>query len=335
MTRTTISRLTSLLAAVALAACGSGSSGPGGPGSVGGPGPAAALAITASPTQPVTAGEPFTATVEVRDARGNLVTAGLEQISLTLQGGDPAAALGGTTSAQSVLGEAAFADLTVERAADGYRLVASAPGLADASSGEFRIVAAAAAPGSSAVAAAAATQTAGQDVAITATVLDLFGNPVEGATVAFATAASDATFVQPSPTDPSGVATGSVRSTRAEAVTVRGSIGGGPDFAGTATVTFEPGAPSAVASTLAASPTAVDADGTSAISLTATVKDEHGNPVPGATVTLASSGDASFVQPGPTDASGVALGAIRSTAVGQQTVTPSRERPRSPPRSSS
>jgi adhesin/invasin len=284
------------------------------------PGPAAALVVTSSPAGDVAAGAPFGVTVEVRDAFGNLVASGLEQVTLALQGGDPAATLLGVTSATAVLGEAAFADLNVELAGT-YQLLASSAGLADATSGDLRIVAAAAHPGASAVAAAPDTQTVGADVALTATVHDLFGNPVEGATVTFATASPSATFVQPPATDASGVATGSVTSTLAQALTVSASTGGGAAFAGTAGVTFVPGAPSAVASTLVPTPASVDADGITSISLLATVKDEFGNAVPGASVTLSASGDASFVQPGPTDAGGLAAGAVTSTAVGGQTIS--------------
>lgn len=80
-----------------------------------------------------------------------------------------------------------------------------------------------------------------------------------------------------------------------------------------------PGPPSAATSTLAGSPTAVEANGTAAIVLTATVRDAYGNAVPGATVAL--SGDATLVQPGaPTDAAGVATGSASSTVAGDPLV---------------
>jgi hypothetical protein len=144
---------------------------------------------------------------------------------------------------------------------------------------------------------------------------------VEGATVTFATGAPSTTFGQPPATDASGAAAGTVTSTLAQSLTVSASVGGGDPFAGTAGVTFVPAAPSAVASTLLAAPGSVDADGIMAISLVATVKDEFGNAVPGASVALSASGDATFVQPGPTDASGLAAGAVTSTAVGGQTIS--------------
>jgi adhesin/invasin len=284
------------------------------------PGPAAALVVTSSPAGDVAAGAPFGVTVQVRDAFGNLVTSGLEQISLALQGGNPAATLLGDTSATTVLGEATFADLNVDLTGT-YQLLASSAGLADATSGDLRIVAAAADPANSAVAASPDTQSAGANVALTATVHDFFGNPVEGAIVTFATAAPSATLGQPPATDATGVAAGTVTSTLAQSLTVSASVGGGAPFAGTASVTFVPAAPSAATSTLVAAPSSVDADGIMAISLVATVKDEFGNAIPGASVTLSASGEASFMQPGPTDASGVAAGAVTSTAVGGQTIS--------------
>jgi protocatechuate 3,4-dioxygenase beta subunit len=285
---------------------------------------AARLVFTQSPSGPAAAGAVLAppAIVAVQDAFGNPVVSTGDLVAVALQGGNPAAALGGTVAGVTVLGEITFADLTVDLAGAGYTLVASSSGLTDAVSAAFAIASGAADATTSAVAAAPTTQTAGEDVVLTATVRDFFGNPVEGATVLFATTAPDSSFVQPPATDADGVAIGHFTSTRAGAATVTGSAGG-PPFAGTASVTFQPAAPSAVASTLVAAPESADADGTTAITLTATVKDAFGNAVPGALVTLASDGDASFVQPGPTDAGGVSSGSIRSTVVGVQQVAAS------------
>lgn len=282
----------------------------------------ARLAFTASPGGGV-AGEPLApaAVVRVEDAFGNPVMSGLDTISIALQGGNPAAVLAGTTSAAAVLGEATFADLSVDLVGS-YTLAASAAGLDGAASAGFPIAAAAASPANSGVAAAVATQTAGGVVAVAATVRDAFGNPVPDAAVTLATAAAGATLVQPPATDAAGEASGSVSSTVAGALTVTGSIGGGPAFAGTAPVTFEPGAPSLVASTLVATPASVQANGIASISLVATVKDEFGNAIPGLDVTLSSSGTATLVQPAAaTDSNGVATGAISSGVEGAQVVT--------------
>lgn len=80
------------------------------------------------------------------------------------------------------------------------------------------------------------------------------------------------------------------------------------------------GPPSAVTSTLAATPTSQTVAGT--IGLTATIKDAYGNPISGTSVTFASSGAATLYQPaGPTDAAGVATGSVSSAALGQQVIT--------------
>jgi hypothetical protein len=118
----------------ALAACGQGSS----------PTPAeshrpTALAITASPTAPA-AGATFGATVEVRDAGGRKVASDAT-ISLSLQG---PGVLQGTSSAAAVQGVATFADLSITQAAAGYRVVATATGLTEATSAAFDVTPAAA-----------------------------------------------------------------------------------------------------------------------------------------------------------------------------------------------
>jgi adhesin/invasin len=288
------------------------------------PAAAARLAFSQSPAG-ATAGELLApaAIVRIEDGFGNLVTSGLETVSVALQGGTAGAVLGGTTSALAILGEATFANLTVDRAGS-YSLAASSAGLAGAGSSAFGITAAAPDATNSEVVAAAATATAGQGVALTATVRDLFGNPVAGALVGFRSAAADATFTPPAATtDAAGVALSSLTATRAGDVVVRGFVGTGPDFAVTATVAYGPGAPSAATSTLVAAPSSVEADGATSISLVATVMDAFENPISGATVALASSGTATLVQPGPTTSGGVATGSITSTAVGAQTVTAS------------
>jgi hypothetical protein len=283
-------------------------------------GPPAALAFSVLPADAV-AGDAFSATISLEDAFGNPVTSASGPVSVALRGGNPSAVLLGTTSAIAPLGQAEFTDLAVELAAAGYTLVASAAGLADVTSPAFAITAAAVSPAASEVAAAAPGAVAGASVALTATVRDRFDNAVPGATVTFAATGSGNTLEQPSTaTDASGQATGSITSTLAEAKTVSGSVGGGTPFAGAAAVSFGPGAPSPAASTLVASPGSVDADGTT-IGLTATARDAFGNAVPGATLTLSSTGQATLVQGGATDAGGVTTGSIASLAVGPQTVS--------------
>src|SRR5207247_2291183 len=137
----------------------------------------------------------------------------------------------------------------------------------------------------STVSASPTTLTAGSGSAtITVTVKDANGNPLSGATVVLAATGSGNTLTQPSgPTNASGVATGTLSSTVAEAKTVSATIGG-TAVTQTATVTVTSGsAVSASLSTVSASPTTLTA-GSGSATITVTVKDANGNPIGGATV---------------------------------------------------
>jgi hypothetical protein len=82
------------------------------------------------------------------------------------------------------------------------------------------------------------------------------------------------------------------------------------------------GGPSAERSTILAEPSSIEAgSGTSIIAVT--VRDEAGNPVQGATVTLEASGEGNtLTQPATgTDANGVASGTLQSTVPGEKTVS--------------
>ena len=63
------------------------------------------------------------------------------------------------------------------------------------------------------------------------------------------------------------------------------------------------------------------ADGLSVVELTATVADVNGNPVPGALVQLDATGYGNvLVQPGVTDANGVAVGTLATTVAEKKTI---------------
>jgi hypothetical protein len=107
-----------------------------------------------------------------------------------------------------------------------------------------------------------------------------------------------------------------------------------------ATVACVPGPPVLAGFAVAVSPTLQVADGSSAVTATATVRDQLGNPVPGASVALAStdpvadsvtcppaaSGCAAATGPATgvvatTDASGVAAALVRSSAAGSRNLS--------------
>src|SRR3989442_1770836 len=160
----------------------------------------------------------------------------------------------------------------------------------------------------STVAATPASLTAGSGSA-TVTAKDANGNLVSGATVVLAATGSGNTLTQPSgTTNTSGVATGTLSSSVAEAKTVSATING-TAVTQTAAVTVSAAPVSAAQSTVAATPTSLTA-GSGSATVTVTVKDANGAPMSGATVVLAATGSGNtLTQPsGTTNANGVATG---------------------------
>jgi Invasin, domain 3/Bacterial Ig-like domain (group 1)/Calcineurin-like phosphoesterase len=156
---------------------------------------------------------------------------------------------------------------------------------------------------------------------ITVTAKDAGGNPISGKTVVLAATGSGNTLTQPSaPTDANGVATGTLSSTVPETKTVSATLDG-TGIAQTVQVSVTPGGFSASQSTVVATPTTFTA-GSSAI-ITVTARDADNNPIAGMTVVLSATGPGkTLTQPSaPTDANGVATGAISSITAGAKTVS--------------
>jgi protocatechuate 3,4-dioxygenase beta subunit len=254
--------------------------------------------------------------VSVLDQVGDLFPTPVT-VSVALTGGGT---LHGTLSVAASGGSAAFADLSVHEAGSAYTLTAGSAGLTPATSQAFAVTPAAADAVASDVVAGAATAGVGTAVTLTATVRDGYGNPLPGASVTFAASGSANTLVQPAAaTDASGVAAGSLASTKAEQKTVTATAGA-VTLATHPTVTFTPGAASATGSTLAASPAAVPDDGTPT-TLTVTVGDQYGNVLAGQTVAFDASGDASITQPASaTAADGTTTATASSFTAGAQTL---------------
>jgi adhesin/invasin len=164
--------------------------------------------------------------------------------------------------------------------------------------------------------------------AITVTVRDSNGNPVAGQVVDLAASGSNNILVQPGLTNQSGVATGTIASTTAEIKTITATINPGASqvvVAQQPTVEFvaNPATISATLTTATASPAAgLIANGSDISTITVTVRDENGNPIAGQAVLLAATGSNNIlVQPGITDALGVASGTIASTTAETKTIT--------------
>lgn len=161
-------------------------------------------------------------------------------------------------------------------------------------------------------------------------VTDAFGSGVPNISVTFEVTAGGGNVASPSNvlTDTIGEAVvgdwvlGSTPGPNALTATVAGiGITGNPVmFTATATA----GAPSAAVSGLSASPTTVvTSTGTLQSTITVRIRDALGNPIPGASVSLAASGSGNVVvQPsGPTDADGVAIGTLSSSTAGTKVVS--------------
>jgi hypothetical protein len=165
--------------------------------------------------------------------------------------------------------------------------------------------------------------TAGTEMTtVTVTANDASGNPVSGATVEVSATGTGNTISQPTqPTDVNGVATGTFSSTVAEEKTISAKVNG-TAITQKATVTALPGPVSATRSSIVAAPASI-APGSGSSTITVTAKDSNGNPISGAAVVLATTGNESaLTQPAaPTNSSGAATGTLSSTAEGTATVS--------------
>jgi hypothetical protein len=111
-----------IVAAVIIAACGE-SAGPG-------RGPHAVAIVFKESPGPAIAGEPLSpVVVELQDDSGHVVTADTSAVTITLGANPGSTSLKGTTTVAAVAGVATFHDLSLEKAASGYTLVASAQNL--------------------------------------------------------------------------------------------------------------------------------------------------------------------------------------------------------------
>lgn len=103
-------------------------------------GPLVKLGFKDNVSQNITAGATFAAVeVQGQDSVGNVIPTFDSPVTLTLTGGNPAAVLNGTKTKAAASGIATFTDLSVNEAASGYRLSASASGVATAVTNTFTI----------------------------------------------------------------------------------------------------------------------------------------------------------------------------------------------------
>lgn len=159
-------------------------------------------------------------------------------------------------------------------------------------------------------------------------VTDAFGSNVAGASVTFAVTGGGGSVGVPVTvtTDADGFAAaaswtlGTTAGAHSLSATVAGSGIAGNPVVFTATATA--GAASTARSGMgAAPPTIAASNGSVSSSITVRLRDAFGNAVSGAAVTLAATGaGVTLVQPGASDAQGVATGSLSATATGSKTV---------------
>ncbi|HZI22909.1 MAG TPA: hypothetical protein VFD76_10345, partial [Gemmatimonadales bacterium] len=107
------------------------------------PGPARQLAFSVGPPASTTAGAVFAPAVQVSvlDASGNLVPTFADSVTVSLGNNPGSGTLGGTTKVAAVNGVASFSTLTLDKAAPGYWLQATATGLSKTTSSAFDVTA--------------------------------------------------------------------------------------------------------------------------------------------------------------------------------------------------
>ncbi len=276
-------------------------------------GPAIALTFTVQPADTV-AGVSITPAVKVGllDQFGNPVTTGTNAVSIALGNNPGGGTLSGSTSATMVGGVATFSNLSLNKTGAGYTLVASSPGLTDATSAGFRINPAAAAK--LAFLTQPSNATAGVSIApaVQVSVLDAFDNATASTanvTVALASGPPGGMlFGTTTVAAVSGVATfGNLSITRSGTGYSLAAAGTGLTGATSSMFNITPNVPHRV--TFTQQPTDVTSGAAITPPIQATLYDQYGNAVTDATTAVS-------VSLGNNPAGGTLRGTTTANAVG-------------------
>ncbi|MFL5354509.1 lamin tail domain-containing protein [Archangium sp.] len=157
--------------------------------------PASKLAFTSAPASGTAGATLGVFEVTLQNADGETMTDASSTVTVALASGPAAATLKGTASAVAVNGVARFSELVLEKAGEGYMLVANAEGLTGAASPIFTVAPAAAA--SLAVTASAEPVMAGSAASLEVVVRDAFGNEAVGYTGTVGFSSDDALATLP------------------------------------------------------------------------------------------------------------------------------------------
>lgn len=242
-------------------------------------GPAARVAFTALPGT-ARAGVAIAPAIVVnaRDVLGNLAATYGGPVTIGLAANPAGGTLSGTKTVTAIGGTANFSDLSLDKASTGYTLTTFGSGLGADTSSAITILAGPVAPGHSTVVATPASimaSTGASLAGITVTARDAFDNPVVGANVVLTASGGGNSLIQPvGPTNPGGVATGTLSSTAAETKTVAASVAG-VSLTQTAAVTVTPAVNGVLVFT--SQPATAVAGATITPAVKAAVRDAFGN----------------------------------------------------------
>jgi hypothetical protein len=295
------------------------------------PGGATVLAFTAQPRD-TAAGAlingPGGVKVTAQDAFGNTDNTFTATVALTLAANPGSGTLSGQLSRPGVAGVATFTDLSIDKTGQGFTLRAAASGVAPDTSSPFGISAGPVSPSQSTASASPTSIQASNGSStstITVTVKDALGNPVQGAAVVLAAAPAPGTTVtQPGPANAAGTTTGTLSATAIGPKTLTVTANG-VQLSQQPAVTVTAGAVSASQTTVGVSSDTIEASsGGITTGVVVTAKDAFGNPIAGASVTVAAVGTGvSLTLPsGTTDVFGVFDGAaVSATTIGNVVVS--------------
>ncbi len=248
------------------------------------------LQFTTQPAASMVAHTTFGATVAITDTYGNVVTTiASTSLSLVLS---PSTSLAGCSSASTVAGVATWSGCTYDVAGTGYALAASGGGYTAATSSAFAIT-----PGPAATvsvnsgSAQTATVNAAFGAALSAKVVDAYGNLISGATVTFTAPATGATAKWSTLTTTTAVtaATGIATTTVPTASTVSGaySVTAATGTATSATFTLTNLSGTATKLTFIQQPAGATAGQAFVTQPKVAITDTYGNTVTTATGTIA------------------------------------------------
>jgi hypothetical protein len=265
---------------------------------------AANLVFTTQPGN-ADAGASFGVVVTARDGQGATVTGFTGTVRLAIGTNPGGGTLSGTKSVTPVAGVATFSGLSINRAASGYTLTATASGAGSAVSAPFDITTGGISTSRSVVTVSSGSVVSGSTVTLTLQAKDASGNNITsgGATVVFTRSGGTSTgTIGPTTDNHNGTYTATFTgATAGTPTTIHATIAGAAVTSTLPTVTVTPGAIDRTKSTVTLSaPTAPP--GGSAVTVTLQAKDAAGNNLTtgGATVAFSHSGGTSGITIGAT-----------------------------------